>query len=593
MHHLQLVGVHEDGEHLLLASREDPRTYALRIDDALRSAIRWEASHPVAGWPRPTDPMSPVEVQAMIRAGATSQEAAERAHWTVDKVRRYEGPILAEREHIARLAADSRLRPRGLATDSPTLRERVERRLADRGVDIERLDWDSWRNDDGQWTVELHFVEDGAHRTAAWHFTKSSMLLHPLDPDADTLTDDEELAPLSHVVSGGYRSPSSVESFDAARHAPEPPPADPDPPSSPPDADGDGELMDAMRERSRVRTRRRGTRRAPAPSAPVPPPVVEEPGPPARVGTLPMGPGPLSGDDPSVVEAFAVASLPPPADLPHDELLPDAPEPVADAEPGDAPATPTPETPEAPETSEAAEAPELTQAPEATKVAQAAGAAESAAGEAAGPPETTTPGDAAAPVEPDAAAQPEGRPERVESAVSPAPGPPTESAGPAESVEVVEAAQPVDAATPGGGLTPTATDATDVTETPQPEPASDDPTSAGEPSAGPTDGGGPDASASPPPPTSDAPPTSVEPHLPLGEPDRAVAPPQPEAGTATPQTDSPGPAPEAAPKPGPRPGGQRQQPASKQRAKNRRNRGRASVPAWDDIVFGAKPGDEG
>ena len=103
MQHLRLVGVHEDGMHLLLADDEGNR-FSVPLDEALRAAVRRDRPRlgqlqiEVSGGLRPKD------VQAMVRAGMTAEEVAERAGWTVEKVHRYEGPILAEREHVAGLA---------------------------------------------------------------------------------------------------------------------------------------------------------------------------------------------------------------------------------------------------------------------------------------------------------------------------------------------------------------------------------------------------------------------------------------------------------------------------------------------------------
>src|SRR5664279_104714 len=96
MQDLQLIGVHEDGEHLLLAGEGDER-FQMPVDDALRAAIRRDRPRlgqlqiEVDGGLRPRD------VQALIRAGASTEEAARRAGWSVEKVHRYEGPILADR----------------------------------------------------------------------------------------------------------------------------------------------------------------------------------------------------------------------------------------------------------------------------------------------------------------------------------------------------------------------------------------------------------------------------------------------------------------------------------------------------------------
>src|SRR5450631_1431279 len=137
MQDLQLIGVHEDGEHLLLGSPEGER-YQMLLDDAVRAAIRRDRPRlgqqliEIDGGLRPRD------VQALIRSGASSDEAARRAGWSVEKVHRFEGPILAEREHVAGLAQRARLRPHtGVSSGgtAPTLAARVTERLKGRDVE--------------------------------------------------------------------------------------------------------------------------------------------------------------------------------------------------------------------------------------------------------------------------------------------------------------------------------------------------------------------------------------------------------------------------------------------------------------------------
>ena len=90
MQDLRLIGVHEDGQHLLLADADGGR-YRLALDDALRAAARRDRPRlgqlqiEIEGGLRPRD------VQALVRRGLSTEEVADRAGWTVEKVRRFEG----------------------------------------------------------------------------------------------------------------------------------------------------------------------------------------------------------------------------------------------------------------------------------------------------------------------------------------------------------------------------------------------------------------------------------------------------------------------------------------------------------------------
>jgi hypothetical protein len=187
MHDLRLVGVHEDGEHLLLSNAEGER-FLLAVDDALRAAVRRDRPHlgqlqiEIEGGLRPRD------VQARIRAGATAEEVADLAGWPVEKVRRYEGPVLAEREHVAGLARDVRLRRRG---GSVTLGAEVARRLTARGVDPDQVRWDSWRVEGDPWTIVVTFPAGGRERSARWHLDLPGRSVTPGDDEARWLSEDQ------------------------------------------------------------------------------------------------------------------------------------------------------------------------------------------------------------------------------------------------------------------------------------------------------------------------------------------------------------------------------------------------------------------
>ncbi len=190
MHDLRLIGVHEDGEHLLLSDGEGGR-YRLGLDEALRAAARRDRPRlgqlqiEIEGGLRPRD------VQALVRRGLSTEEVADRAGWTVEKVRRFEWPVLAEREHVARVAQQCAV---GSAGSGPvTLAERVSERLRDRGVERDEVDWDSSRDEEGTWRLTLTFAAGGRQRTAAWRYEPLGGSVTATNDEARWLS--EEAAP--------------------------------------------------------------------------------------------------------------------------------------------------------------------------------------------------------------------------------------------------------------------------------------------------------------------------------------------------------------------------------------------------------------
>jgi len=265
MQDLQLIGVHEDGEHLLLSGDEGAR-FRMQVDEPLRAAIRRDRPRLGQLQIEIDGGLRPREVQALIRAGASAEEAAGRAGWSVDKVHRYEGPILAEREHVTGLARAARLRGRSSASSSgnaPTLSARVAERLKGRGVDATGASWDSWRAEDGPWTVVLTFAAGGRQRQASWSFDLADRTVSAVDDEARWLSEAEELAkgplPAPHLSSPLERATAvyDVEAEGGLRTAA---PAE--------HHDEPLDLMTAMRERSTARGRRKPGGRRGSPKAP-------------------------------------------------------------------------------------------------------------------------------------------------------------------------------------------------------------------------------------------------------------------------------------------------------------------------------------
>ncbi len=334
MQDLRLVGVHEDGQHLLLAG-DDGARFRLPLDETLRAAARRDRPRLGQLQIELDGGLRPREVQALIRAGLSAEEVADRAGWSVDKVRRYEGPVLAEREHVAELARAVRMRGHGRGTDEP-LSTRVAHRLTGRGVDPASASWDAARDPEGRWSVLVLFSAGGRERTATWQFDVPARTVTARDDEARWLSED-----------------------DADQSGPIPSPHQPTPSSAPTtvyDVESDGglsgaararrrpqepiDLMAAMRESSRSRRPRRRVHQ------PTLTPVDDEPRedalplepvrlqtagdqvpPPAR-GAHPLDEPPTAGAEGASARATAAttatAATADEDELPDDELLAEA-----------------------------------------------------------------------------------------------------------------------------------------------------------------------------------------------------------------------------------------------------------------------------
>ena len=187
MSELTLVGLHDDGEHVVLAGA-DGQQFRVRIDEALRAAVRRD--RPQLGQARAdlAGMLPPREIQARIRAGASAQEIAESSGMPLEIVRRYEGPVLAEREHVAQRARDTRV---GHDLGGPVLGDLVTDRLATREVPPGSVVWDAYRTSASAWTVEVQFRINDAPRSARWTYDTADRRLHAQDDEARWLSETE------------------------------------------------------------------------------------------------------------------------------------------------------------------------------------------------------------------------------------------------------------------------------------------------------------------------------------------------------------------------------------------------------------------
>lgn len=186
---LELVGLHGDGESLLLTGPDGQR-YQLRLDDALRAAVRRD--RPQLEQIRAGETaLRPREIQARIRAGATAADVAHDAGLPIEHVQRYEGPVVAERTWVAEQARRFTV---GREGDAPELGDLVVDRLATRQVDHRAIDWDAVRGEDRCWVLLLHFPAGDQQRTARWQVDLASRTTTALDDESRWLSETEVVA---------------------------------------------------------------------------------------------------------------------------------------------------------------------------------------------------------------------------------------------------------------------------------------------------------------------------------------------------------------------------------------------------------------
>ena len=168
MFELRFVSVHEDGQHLVVSSPDfEGEAFLLPLTDELRDAVATPPEAPARPAPTYGEQLTPREIQTRVRAGESAEQLAAASGLPVARIERFAGPVLSERAHVADEARAAR--PAGQVEDvSRTLADIVDTRLAELGVGPETTVWDSWRRDDGVWTVVLGYDSDGDRHTAEW-----------------------------------------------------------------------------------------------------------------------------------------------------------------------------------------------------------------------------------------------------------------------------------------------------------------------------------------------------------------------------------------------------------------------------------------
>ncbi|MFD7437462.1 septation protein SepH [Streptomyces sp. NPDC059861] len=185
MPELRVVAVSNDGTRLVLKAA-DSTEYTLPIDERLRAAVRGDRPRLGQIEIEVESHLRPRDIQARIRAGATAEEVAQMAGIPVDRVRRFEGPVLAERAFMAERARKTPVRRPG-ENSGPLLGEAVQERLVLRGADKDTVQWDSWRRDDGTWEVLLVYVVAGEPHSASWTYDPPRRLVQAVDDEARSL----------------------------------------------------------------------------------------------------------------------------------------------------------------------------------------------------------------------------------------------------------------------------------------------------------------------------------------------------------------------------------------------------------------------
>ena len=225
MQELRLVAVSEDGSYAILAVPGRSGRFLLPIDDRLRTVAKGQFSRLAQYEIEVENPLRPKEIQDRIRAGETADEIADAAGIPPDRVRRFEGPVLAERQYQAQEAQRATIRGRSDVGPGPRLGDIVAERLAELGASPDDARWDSSKRPDGNWQVQLRFLADGRSQVAEWIYDPRRRHIPDDDQAVRLCLPADDVAPFSFPAPGPATAtvtPIASRLGGQAAHHPEP-----------------------------------------------------------------------------------------------------------------------------------------------------------------------------------------------------------------------------------------------------------------------------------------------------------------------------------------------------------------------------------
>ena len=184
---LRLVGRSEDGTELEL-SDQDGNQFALRMSDHLRATVNQPRLVAVAN-PDQILSTSVKEIQSRLRSGESADSIARSTEWDLEKIEKFSGPIMQERAFVIGQALETPLRR---DPHSPTLMAATIAQLAPRGVDMQLVEWNTWRRDDGLWNIILTYPIATGSGEANWAFDTNNRTLVTEDDGARWISGEEK-----------------------------------------------------------------------------------------------------------------------------------------------------------------------------------------------------------------------------------------------------------------------------------------------------------------------------------------------------------------------------------------------------------------
>lgn len=213
MRDLDLEGLSRDRRFLIARDLTSGEQFRITADHRLTSLIG-TSSRPgsTSGQLeiRMESSLSPRDIQSRIRRGESPQSVADSAGVPVEQITGFAGPVLAEREFMCEQARKTSIRRKHVGGAGVLLGSLVDEHLAADGGVPEEAEWDSWRREDGRWTVVV--TPHGHTQAATFLFDAKSRYVVPADELAHDLVGDVALPDSTDMaIADAVRSSQPVQ----------------------------------------------------------------------------------------------------------------------------------------------------------------------------------------------------------------------------------------------------------------------------------------------------------------------------------------------------------------------------------------------
>lgn len=210
MRDLGLSGLSEDEQFLIVHDEATGEKFRIPADHRLSSLIGTPSPFGSTSGQlenRMESSLSPRDIQTRIRRGESPLSVAEAAGVPVAQIEGFAGPVMAEREFMCEQARKTSIRRKHIGGAGVLLGTLVAENIASSGGVPEAAVWDSWRREDGRWTVLI--TPHGAEHPATFLFDVKSRYVVPADEFAHDLVGDIALPESTDMaIADAVRSPA-------------------------------------------------------------------------------------------------------------------------------------------------------------------------------------------------------------------------------------------------------------------------------------------------------------------------------------------------------------------------------------------------